>query len=205
MPAAELQIVLDLHMAGIPNLVDGNYAVGPIAVGEQASGRSVREAVVPAREHVAAANQIGTGQQGLGRAGPGKERDIGLKAALIHSALEAEIVPVRKAGIRADSALREIPGIIGVAARRAYTRLGIAGLSKDPVGEALSDAIAVADAGTIAFLVTGRGFDGEALGLLRGLRHDVDDSIDRVGSPERAARTADDLDAVYIVQWHVLQ
>src|SRR6185437_9473675 len=46
--------------------------------------------------------------------------------------------------------------------------------------------------------------DEQALRVARAFGDDVDDAVDGVGAPQRAARAADDFNAVDVIQQHVL-
>jgi hypothetical protein len=66
-----------------------------------------------------------------------------------------------------------------------------------------AEASAVAERGSLPF---GANADGgqRALGVVRGARDHIDDAVDRIGAPEGSARPADHLDALDVLEQHVL-
>src|SRR6185295_633710 len=79
------------------------------------------------------------------------------------------------------------------------------GLAVEAVGDVVADLAAPAGGAEGAFLGAAAAGDAAALGVLRLLGDDVDDAVDGVGAPDGGAGTADDLDAVDVLEVHVLR
>ena len=74
----------------------------------------------------------------------------------------------------------------------------------DAVIEVLAVAAAVAEVDEALLLVAAAGGTSVPVGLLRGLGDDVDDAVDGVRSPDGAAGSADDFDAIDVFEQGVL-
>ena len=165
--------------------------------------RARAEAARPAAEKVGAREVGVLGQDGP-EGGP-EDRHRGPLPALprIDVSLNAERIARARVPVRPESALPRPPGVV-LGAARIEAGVTVEPLAVAPIVEVLADAPPVADAAEGALLGAAASGREAALRLSRALRDDVDHAVDGVGAPERAARAADDLDAVDVLEERVL-
>lgn len=133
------------------------------------------------------------------------ERDVAPLPA--HAGVEVALqrrVVVRRGFPVAPEAQLPLPPLVEVVVRPVEHGVAVEELPVDPVGERLVDLAAVAEAREPALLDTRAGRGVDALRVLRAPGDDVDHPVHRVGAVDRAARAADHLDAVDVLEERVL-
>src|SRR5690606_14893020 len=183
---AEAESVLAGNVEGLQPFVQaGGGPLDAVVIALQLEARSLRELSGPAAEDVAAI--------ALDAIKKIIAEEIALKRDRIAVALP----------VGAETGLSRLPVVVGGAARgeaglahaRAAPVAAIGRLVVDPAAVAQgADAIAVADLGA----------QQSSLGLAGMPGDDIDDAIESVGTVERAARPADHLDAVDILDHHLM-
>jgi hypothetical protein len=129
---------------------------------------------------------------------------VGIGPALVVIALDRERIAAVTAPIHPESALSQSPGVAGIGA---VTREGGAAAESGPVhpvGRPRAESAAVAQRAEGVQLGAAATLDRQPLRLGGALGDDVDHAVHRVGAPQRAAGATDDLDAIHILQGHVL-
>ena len=190
MRAHRAQGVLRLEVVGVQPLDEGGgvVPVGAIVIGANAQRPTVGKLPVPAPEH-AAAGEVAAVRDPADIAFV----DIGEQRHLV----------ARTPPLSAQACLRVPVTISQRATVGALRGVELELLGVDPVVHAFAEACAVAG-GRTAFLVAGAEAHQAALRFARRPGDDVDHAIDGVRSPERGAGPADHLDAIDVLEHHVL-
>jgi len=122
--------------------------------------------------------------------------------AVVRVALHRERVD-GAAPVKAEPALALVPGVLRAAAVNELRVVAAEALGIDPVTGVLAELAAVTRSPG-AFLVARAQTHEAALGVLRAARDDVDDTVHRVRAPQRATGPTDHLDALDVLEHHVL-
>src|SRR6185312_5840778 len=99
--------------------------------------------------------------------------------------------------------LRITPAVVRVVAGTIFKRILVEIPQVDPVMRVRSEGTAVLQ-GHATLLIACMNVQQPALGIGSLAGNDVDHTIDGVGPPQRTTRTADNLDALYVLRQYVL-
>jgi hypothetical protein len=196
--------VLEFDVDGVEVVDEGRVVlVGAVVIGAHPDLRIRREPVRPASEEVPAPH--GARQRAGGRR-PADDDERGTDLAdfpRVRVSLERHRVLRIGLPVGAKAEMAQLPAVAGRGGRTVLAG-PIEALGEDPEPEPLRGLLAVADGAEAALRGAAASFEVGALGVLRALADDVDDAVDRVRAPERCPRSADDLDAVYVLEEQVL-
>src|SRR5207302_2767409 len=209
LPRAPAEVVLKVHVRGVEIVRErrgreagkerrigrsggeGLREISVVVIDLHTHGRPARGRVRPAAEHVGArATRLAVDAVRFG--------------AVIEIALQGEAVRCRGLRVQAESAAAHVRRIGGVGAG-AGDLIGVFRvLAVDTELDIGRRRGAEADARLLPQLLAAAPRDIKTLCVPGGAGNDVDDAIDRVGTPQRAAGTADDFDAVDVFEEVVL-
>ena len=212
--AAERHPVLEVGRVGVPLLPQALVlAEGVVVIEAQPQVRPGRQRAPPMQADVAAG--------GLDRVRQGRRRGQGqhpglAELALVEVAEEGDVVALVGPPVAAEARVPLLPAVARVGpggVRAAGVGPPVLGIGprvlvrvapvEAHVQAVAAEAVAAAELGA-GRLVAGRGHHQAAPGVGRVPGHDVDDAVDGVRAPERAAGPAHDLDAVDVLDGQVL-
>src|SRR5690606_13345193 len=165
----------------------GFITISVVEISLHLDARAIRPAPRQAAQRVDVATAIGTRLHAGGPAQPGQLRVV------VGMVVDAE---------SALLALPTVPGGLAVGQGIIVGRL-VAGV--DAIVGALADPPAVTHAAVGLVDVADRAVEQPALRVPGAAGHDVDHAVDRVGPPHRGSGTADDFNAIQILQHRLLQ
>ncbi len=196
MHAVPVQRVLGLHVEDVELLREGrrDRALGAVVIGLHRRLRAAFEPARPARREVHALDR----NRGERREpGPGLSLGAAIGVALDHQILAGALPVGAKPG------LSLVPAIAHHEAARGAALVAIEVLGVDAIVSVPTQRCAEAQRALRGAVAAARR-QQPALRLRRGTRDDVHDAVHRVHAPQRAARPADDLDALHVLEHHVL-
>ena len=126
------------------------------------------------------------------------------ESLVVNVTLQAVGVALAAVPIHTEAGLSRLPGIIVQPVGMKFRR-PVEGLTVNPIREVLSARAAVSAFAEALLHVAATTRNQSTLGILAVLGNDVDDSIYRVRSPDRASRATDHLDAVNVLDQRVLR
>src|SRR5690606_13452377 len=124
--------------------------------------------------------------------------------AFVDVSLEGEGIVRRWVIVHAETALDEVPCVVGIVAAGEVGVVVAEAQAVYAVVQIVADAAAVTDGGVILPEVAVGLAEVQALRAAGAARDDVDDAVNGVGAPQRPAGAADDLDALDVFKQDVL-